>query len=296
LPQAARALTAPPPERVQRGEFDPLRLLWVWCVFVLVFFSLSDSKLIPYILPAVPALALLCAGRCAGAGEGQGQGQGQGQGEGQGESRGSLLAGALLTLASCAGLMGYLRGLWGSADARELLPLIRPVLYWTCALLALGALTCALCAQRGRPLAALAGLCGSWFLASGTILVAAIPAQAQFSAKDLALALRSRAAVDGSGRLPMDVPIFAVRAYEQSLAFYLQRTVILVDYRDEFDLGLTQSPRLGIATLEQFTDVWRPLGGGFAVMPPSTRDRLSALGLPMHEIARLQDRVIISRR
>jgi 4-amino-4-deoxy-L-arabinose transferase-like glycosyltransferase len=279
LPQAALALAAPPTDRARRGEFDPLRLLWIWCVFVLVFFSLSDSKLIPYILPAVPALALLCAGRRAGRGAGGDQGESDG--------RGSLLAGALLTLASCAGLMGYVCGLWGSADARELLPLIRPVLYWTCGLLALGALTCALCVQKGRPLAALAGLCGSWFLASATILVAAIPAQSQFSAKDLALALRSRAGAD---------PIFAVQAYQQSLIFYLRRTVVLVDYRDEFDLGLTQAPRLGIATLGQFAEVWRPLGGGFAVMRPSTRDRLSALGLPMHEIVRVPDRVIVSRR
>ena len=35
--------------------------LWVWCVVVFVFFSLSDSKLIPYILPLFPALALLMA-------------------------------------------------------------------------------------------------------------------------------------------------------------------------------------------------------------------------------------------
>jgi 4-amino-4-deoxy-L-arabinose transferase-like glycosyltransferase len=295
LPQAVRALAATPTDRVRRGEFDTLRLLWVWCVFVLVFFSLSDSKLIPYVLPAVPPLALLCAGRRAGGGAGE-SGRGPGDSPGESETRGGLLAGSLLTLASCAGLMGYVCGLWGSADARELLPLIRPVLYWTCTLLALGALTCVLCAQKGRPLAALAGLCGSWFLASGTILVAAIPAQSQFSAKDLALALRSQAAADTSGRLPTEVPIFAVQAYEQSLPFYLRRTVVLVDYRDEFDLGLTQSPRLGIATLGEFADVWRPLDGGFAVMPPRTWVRLSALGLPMREIARVQDRVIVSRR
>jgi 4-amino-4-deoxy-L-arabinose transferase-like glycosyltransferase len=295
LPQALRALAATPTDRVRHGEFDPLRLLWVWCVFVLIFFSLSDSKLIPYILPVVPALALMCAGRCAGRGGGEG-GEDLGGSPGEGETCGGLLAGALLTLTSCAGLMGYVCGLWGSADARELLPLIRPVLYWTCALLAIGALTCALCRQKGRPLAALAGLCGSWFLATGTILLAAIPAQSQFSAKDLAVALHSRAAADGSGRLPVDVPIFAVQAYEQSLPFYLRRTVVLVDYRDEFDLGLTQSPRLGIATLGQFADMWRPLDGGFAIMPPRTWVRLSALGLPMREIARVQDRVIVSRR
>ncbi|MGH8229478.1 MAG: phospholipid carrier-dependent glycosyltransferase, partial [Steroidobacteraceae bacterium] len=42
-----------------RGRFDARRLLWVWSLVVLVFFSLSDSKLIPYILPMFPALALL---------------------------------------------------------------------------------------------------------------------------------------------------------------------------------------------------------------------------------------------
>jgi 4-amino-4-deoxy-L-arabinose transferase-like glycosyltransferase len=61
LPQAARALLMPLKASAPPGEFDARRLLWIWCVFVLVFFSCSDSKLIPYILPAIPALALLCA-------------------------------------------------------------------------------------------------------------------------------------------------------------------------------------------------------------------------------------------
>ncbi|MBF0585245.1 MAG: glycosyltransferase family 39 protein, partial [Magnetococcales bacterium] len=41
------------------GGFDPVRLLWVYMVFILCFFSLSQSKLIPYILPLFPPLALL---------------------------------------------------------------------------------------------------------------------------------------------------------------------------------------------------------------------------------------------
>ena len=40
--------------------FQPRRFLLVWCVFILVFFSVSGSKLPPYILPVYPALALLC--------------------------------------------------------------------------------------------------------------------------------------------------------------------------------------------------------------------------------------------
>jgi 4-amino-4-deoxy-L-arabinose transferase-like glycosyltransferase len=275
LPQAARAWVSPFTERAPRGQFDAARLLWIWCVFVLVFFSCSDSKLIPYILPAIPALALLSASREASV------------------ARGSLLAGALLSLASCIALSAYASGRWSATlETRELLLLIRPMLIWTCILLAAGALIPAVCVLRGRPLAALASLCVSWFLASGTILVAGNAAQTRFSAKEVARALRLQAGAAGVAR----VPIFAVQSYQQSLVFYLQRPVILVDYRDEFDLGLTQNPDRGIATLRQFAEVWLHLSQGFAVMPPSARDRLSALGVPIHEIAHFPDRVILSRR
>ena len=43
------------------SEFQPALFLWIWVVFIGVFFSLSDSKLMPYILPLMPALALLIA-------------------------------------------------------------------------------------------------------------------------------------------------------------------------------------------------------------------------------------------
>jgi 4-amino-4-deoxy-L-arabinose transferase-like glycosyltransferase len=279
LPQAARALCAVPMERVQRGRFDAVRLLWIWCVFVLVFFSFSDSKLIPYILPAVAPLALLCAARPDGGG------------------RAALLTGALLSFASCAGVLAYACGAWSSAEGGQLLPLIRPTLFCMSALLALGALGAAVLVQVGRPLAALGALSGSWFLGSAAILVAGNAAQSLFSAKDAALALVRAAAVgaDVNG-IPADVPVFAVQSYQQSLAFYLQRPVVLVDYRDEFDFGLVLDPQLGIPTLSQFAEVWRPLAQGFAVLPPRSRDRLSDLRVPMREIARFPDRVIISRR
>ena len=278
LPQAARVLVSTIVERAAHGQFATARLLWIWCVFVVIFFSCSDSKLIPYILPAVPALALLCAGDKAG------------------DSRGNLLAGALLSLASSLGILAYASGLGGSAATRELLLLIAPALFVTSALLALGALICAVCAMQGRPRAALAALCTAWFLASGSILIGADAAQALFSAKDVALVLRRQAAASDPLADVTGVPLFAVQSYQQSLPFYLQRPVILVDYRDEFDLGLTEDPGRGIATLQQFAGVWLPLPRGFAVMSSGTRDRLSALGVPMHQIAQFPGRVIISRR
>ncbi len=274
LPQATRALISPCAEPVPRGQFDTARVLWIWCVFVLIFFSFSDSKLVPYILPSIPALALLCAARKTI------------------DSRAGLLAGSLLSLAFCAGVLAYTGGAWSSEESRQLLPLIRPMLYWTCAALTLGACLCAAYVLQGRPLAALAGLCGCWFLVSGTVLVAANAGQALFSAKDLAMTLRAQSATAEGIAFE---PIFAVQSYRQSLVFYLKRPVTLVDYRDEFDFGLTLDPVRGIATLPQFSAAWLKLRGGLAVMSPRTRDRLAALGLPMRETSRFPDRVIVSR-
>src|SRR5208283_4159576 len=51
---ALRALAVGWRRGAPRGQFNPTLFLWIWVVFVCVFFSLSDSKLIPYILPAMP--------------------------------------------------------------------------------------------------------------------------------------------------------------------------------------------------------------------------------------------------
>jgi 4-amino-4-deoxy-L-arabinose transferase-like glycosyltransferase len=261
-------------------------VLWVWCVFTLIFFSLSDSKLVTYILPVIPALALLCACHDIG------------------QNRGSLLAGALLSLGASLGVLAYTRDLWRSVDSQALLPLVRPMLLATCALFAVGAAACAWCARTGRPRAALASLSIAWFLASATVLVAANAAQSLFSAKDMALAVRREAAAAGIAGaagtagvagVPAGVPIFAVQSYQQSLLFYLRRPVILVDYRDEFDFGLTQDPQRGIPTLQQFAQAWLPLERGFAIMPPATLDKLTALRVPMREIERFPDRVLVRR-
>jgi 4-amino-4-deoxy-L-arabinose transferase-like glycosyltransferase len=57
LPRALRSALAAPAEERRKTVF-----LILWAGIVFLFFSLSDSKLVPYVLPAVPPLALL-AGR-----------------------------------------------------------------------------------------------------------------------------------------------------------------------------------------------------------------------------------------
>jgi 4-amino-4-deoxy-L-arabinose transferase-like glycosyltransferase len=55
IPTAARTLW-----RERKGrEGDTVLYLFLWATVIFVFFSLSDSKLVPYILPVLPAAALL---------------------------------------------------------------------------------------------------------------------------------------------------------------------------------------------------------------------------------------------
>jgi hypothetical protein len=156
------------------------------------------------------------------------------------------------------------------------------------ALLSLASLATLALLGRRHDLRALSVLCCAWFLVSVVISVGATEAQAAFSAKAVAEALQ-RAAI-------ADAPVFSVQLYDQSLPFYLRRTVTLVSYRDEFALGLDQNPALGIADMAEFSERWQQLPQGYAIMRPLTRDLLLAQGLPMREIGKFRNRVIESRR
>jgi 4-amino-4-deoxy-L-arabinose transferase-like glycosyltransferase len=270
LPQALRALMLPWRLRAEPRSFQPTRLLWAWSVFVVVFFSSSNAKLIPYVLPAIPALALLCAAPSAAAG-----------------TRRDLIVSALLSFAASVGVLLYASGAWAGIEGRALAAQLAPSLLYTAAALILAGLGCLLLTRQKRLDAALAVLCGGWFLAISTLLVAANGAERFFSAKDIGLVLR---------REPASAPVFSVQTYEQSLTFYSQRIAILVDYRDEFTLGLAQQPDRGIASLAAFADRWRTLPEGYAIMPYRTRDRLLSLGLPMRELARFPALILMSRR
>lgn len=268
IAEAVRALWRTLKKSSLPRRFDAERVLWVWCVFVMVFFSLSDSKLIPYILPVVPALALLCSAPSLG------------------ESRLSTVLGSSLSLIAAVGILAYASARWSSAGGRALALQLQPILTLSGVFLAAVAGFCLVLAwQRVRIGRAL--LCGAWFCVTVSILQAGVGAERFFSAKEMAMAIRSRSA--------LAVPVFAVRTYDQSLPFYLKQTVVLVDYRDEFALGLGQEPQKGMATVQEFAQAWRTLEDGFAVMPDSTWAGFQAQGLPMHEIARFSRRVLVQR-
>jgi hypothetical protein len=200
-----------------------------------------------------------------------------------------VYAGALLSAAFGCGVLVYAGAFWGSANGRALALALRPSLAFMAAALFAGAILSRVFVGRRQTTAALAALSIAWLGAAVAITVGACVVQQNFSARDIAATLRREARAGA--------PVFSVQNYQQSLTFYWGNPLTLVDYRDEFALGLRQDPGAGIATLAEFDTRWRALEDGYAVLPAATRDRLGRDGLPMRELACFSSRLcLVSRR
>jgi 4-amino-4-deoxy-L-arabinose transferase-like glycosyltransferase len=267
---AATALVRSLSKQEPRGRFSLVRLATVWCVFVFVLFSCSNAKLIPYVLPIVPVLALLAAGL------------------GEAAIRPQLLCGSASSATAGIALLGWINSTLPRSRIGAISHHAHATLTGIGVLLIVSSAVAAACVVRRRERLALPIACVSWALASFGILLGATQVQNLFSAKPMADALQSHTELSG--------PVFSVQLYDQSLAFYLAKPVILVSYRDELTFGLDANPAMGIDTVERFSERWRSLEQGTAVMRPQMRDALAAQGLPMREITRLRGRVVVARR
>jgi len=254
-----------------RGHFDARRFLWAFCVVVLLFFSASDSKLIPYILPLFPALALL-----AGSAE-----ELRLRADLRASGAGFVLAGVAIAV-TCALLP---RLVHNPERAPYFLDIRIPL-----------------------ALIALAAIAGGWVvrrMRGGSLpLTVALGATAYAMFLGISWAARLLAPLYSGGPLlaqlapPLrDVAtVYSVRMYDQSLPFYLKRTVTLVDYRGELNFGLSLEPQKGIATLAAFAPRWRAADQALAVMQPPTYSTLAREGLPMVLRAREPNELLVSRR
>jgi hypothetical protein len=96
-------------------------------------------------------------------------------------------------------------------------------------------------------------------------------------------------------QLPDGVPFYSVRMYDQTLPFYLDRTVTLVQHRDEMAFGLDQEPAKWVPSTDEFKRRWTTDADAFAVMEPDKYDLLRQEGLPMTEVARDTRRVVVRK-
>jgi Aminoarabinose transferase C-terminal domain len=131
-------------------------------------------------------------------------------------------------------------------------------------------------------------ICCGWLLATLIVLFGGWRSETLRSGKALATQIAEQ--------LTPDTTLYSVETYDQTLSFYLRRTMTLVNFRNELDYGLRQHPELAIADTVEFAARWRELDRGVAIMSNSTFDRLAAAGMPMRVIARDRRRIAVARR
>ena len=249
-------------------------MLVLWAVFSFVFFSLSQSKLIPYILPIFPALALL-AGRSLV------------------ELPALRLRRALLIAAGVWLALGLVAlALWRSGARAEQLEIAQgPAAPLMATGFIIAAALCALAAwyalRRGPLTAVVHAALGSVAL----LIVLPLAADQLPRQREVARLVAATRPELGAG-----TNFYCVDDYEQSIPFYLEHSCTLVGYRGELDFGLQQEPARGLPDLEQFAVRWRAEGRAVAVVRASSYATLQQMGLPMRVIYTAPSMVAVARQ
>lgn len=237
-------------------------MLLLWVAFVFAFFSLSQSKLIPYIVPLFPALALLAGPaleRCPPR-----------------RLAGHLAAAAVATVLLVAGLAWYAGSAAGQLRVAQLGMDGTRALYAT---LLLGAVGCGLgawLAARGARLAAVAtAAVATMVTVTGTLCTSNLVERQ----RDQMAVIASLASV-----LQPDSEFYCVDDYTQPVTFYLRRSCTLVKYEGEMQFGLRQEPERGLAGLEDFAARWPVARAPVALIRPVAYAALVRMGVPLRVI------------
>lgn len=252
--------------------FRPLRFTLIWVLFVLVFFSLSGSKLPAYLLPAFPPLALII-------------------GKFLHETPAPKLA-WFIAPGTLAGLIGAYAAWTAPEEATD--ALMRRLyddfsLWLIAASVIFVASTCfafILFRKKQRAFGVVA-------IAVGALLVIEVVEQGY----EMLSPLQSGYAT-AQKMLPYikpDTRIYAVEMYDQTLPFYLKRPITLVHYTDEFSLGIESEPAKAITKIEDFDAEWMRQTGALAIMKRDNYEKLVQRGLPM-EIIHEDPRRLVAKK
>lgn len=257
-------------ENTADGSFRRRRFLLAYAAFILLFFSASSSKLPGYALPMLPPIALLVGDRLA-----------------------TLAASRLrrhLAVPMLLGLVLIAAPLVIERSGIELLAAALPhaLAVWLSAagaVLVAGACFALHCTTRGRVRPAIVGIALATLVAGQFIDRGAESLSASRSGYDLAMRI--------APLLTPQTPIYSFGMYEQSLPFYLGRTVTLVGSAEEMAFGLSQEPQIWIANPLDFEPRWRAEPGAVAIMRTMYFEMFERMGLPMQVVTRDADRVVV---
>jgi 4-amino-4-deoxy-L-arabinose transferase-like glycosyltransferase len=257
------------------GPFRPRLMLLVWLAFILLFFTKSSSKLPGYILPVFPAAALLVANYLD-----------------TGTRRSRMLTCALTAVLGMALLatVPFMPRFAKHAGEAALYQAYQPWVLAAGFVAAAGGIVALLYARQMQRDLMVVVLAVAGFVSTQLMLAGFEPIGQARAGVNLLPAIEAQ--------LKPGTRIYSVGIYEQSLSFYLRRTVTLVDYWDEFTFGLQQQPELSIPTVPAFVAQWRADGAAgrrsLAIIREDIAADLKRQGVPFRVIAADARRTVIA--
>ena len=258
----------------ERHSLSGLNALFLatWAIFIFVFFSKSDSKLVPYILPVFPPLALLM---------GRAFVRQLGEPDRLMRIQGYVLAAILTILGIGVCIYPHV------PQARDITPLSGLVV--GSIFLVEGVAVFAM-ARRGTLAALLVALCFCSYLLeiAGPLTIMNDVAPTR-STKDLCLIVREQAGPDA---------VVASFGHEQGLPFYARRRVITVGGMGELEFGSKQGDQSAwFMDAQQFSQLWDGPKPVFLLFRHTDVEGFRALvKTPIRELARTRKKVLITNR
>ncbi len=251
------------------------RLLLIWAVVIVGFFSASSSKLPAYILPALPALALLIARNVH-----------------WNDTRTRLTAPLTMTLVGAATatalVTGARAGWFGEMNAPDLqvIEWLRPF-GWT---LTVAGVIAAILALRGAAGRAMLTIAAGSLLALQFLQFGLHRTDERYSSERLVDSILGE-----KRTLPVSIHVYSVETFDDTVPFYLGRPITLVSYRGELGPGIAAEPEKFIASTAEFVERWKGESQAYAIMTPAMYDAMLRAHLPMHEVSRDLRRVLVAR-
>lgn len=269
------ALLKPPFSwRAEAGKFEVSRLLWVYTIFVFFFFSISHSKLQGYILPMFPALALLVGENLS--------------------KRKHFIADGIVAIVIASAI--FLFFIWKANDTAEIgkppshLMLFRPWIIATAALIGAAGIS-ALQLKHRKTLAisifSLCALLGVQMVSWGYQSISELR-----SSRVMAEAIQSYLDDKNGNGI---VEIYDVNRYDQSLPYYLGRTINLVGFTGELEFGINQEQQKWL-TAEDFMPLWLNSEQAISVLNQTTYNQWQQQKIPMHLIYENSRYIAVARR
>ncbi|WP_261508603.1 glycosyltransferase family 39 protein [Burkholderia multivorans] len=259
----------------QPNGFSPMLVLLIWSAFIFLFFSASHSKLISYVLPVAPALALIIGAYLPLLGADR--------------FRRHLLGYLVFFVAAAFGIifLAY------QGDARTPNALYRAFQIWLYVGLAIAAVLTLVAAwlnRRAGVTAALTAFGAAWLI-FGTIGGTGHDEFGRYSSGALlAPAVRAELA-----KLPPDTPFYSIEMLDHTFPFYVGHTTIMVHRQDELAFGISVEPNKWVPTVDEWIARWKQDTHALAIMPPGEYDALVKQQVPMRVIARDNRRVIVEK-